>query len=315
MTESPFLQFMRGTADKKTYLETFPYGNNGDVLIVKGIEEVLRKANCRMVSKADSAEQILMSGGGRFQDAFPAAFDNIAYYRRQYPSLPLIMAPQVFRVGKINFRDICGISQSPFILFVRDEISDKSLRDSNLPGHCEVRLSQDPAFELKDSEFIKHLMQKSSEKHILITMRKDFPMKEDKLMSAKLLARMTAPWLPKKIRRPLAWVRDRIVAQINADIIRDILKKENMPKRLHKIYRDISFSVDFEEFVAIIRDAALIITDRLHVAVLGHLLSKRVVIVCAPGWLGQKLKGLYDFSMSGPNSRTSLHIVKDGEPK
>jgi exopolysaccharide biosynthesis predicted pyruvyltransferase EpsI len=58
-----------------------------------------------------------------------------------------------------------------------------------------------------------------------------------------------------------------------------------------------------------IRDAALIITDRLHVAVFGHLLGKRVVMVCGPGPVGEKLKGVYDFSMSGPDSRTSLYVT------
>lgn len=310
MDESPFLQFMRHIAHKKTYLETYPYGNNGDVLVMMGTRDLLKKAGCKVVDTCELAEQILMSGGGRFQDVFPRrVFDWIAYYRREYPSLPLIMAPQVFRVGNINFREICEISRAPFILFARDHISAKSLREANLPAHCRVHLSHDPAFELRDSEFITNLKQKSSEKHVLIAMRKDEPMRKDELVTAKLLARAKGTWLPKKIRRPLSWIRDRIVAHLSRDIIKTILEQEKVTKQLPRIYRDVSVSVGYEEFVAVIRDAALIITNRLHVAVFGHLLGKRVVIVCAPEYVGQKLKGVYEFSMCGSNSRTSLYMA------
>jgi exopolysaccharide biosynthesis predicted pyruvyltransferase EpsI len=66
--------------------------------------------------------------------------------------------------------------------------------------------------------------------------------------------------------------------------------------------------VGFEKFVTAIRDAALIITDRLHVAVFGHLLGKRVIIVFGQEYVTGKLKSVYDFSMSGPNSRTSIYF-------
>ena len=98
-----------------------------------------------------------------------------------------------------------------------------------------------------------------------------------------------------------------MVAQISMDITTRILKQENMYRKLPEVYRDISVSVTFEEFIAFIRDAALIITNRLHVAIFGHLLGKRVIIVCEPEYVGQKLKGVYEFSMQGPNSRTRLY--------
>jgi exopolysaccharide biosynthesis predicted pyruvyltransferase EpsI len=219
------------------------------------------------------------------------------------------MAPQIFGVRNVNFREICEISKSPFVLFVRDNTSDESLREANLPSHCQVYTSQDPAFELQGSDFITNLVHESSEKHILVAMRKDIPMRKNELLSARLLARTKGTWLPKKIRRPLSWVRDRLVAHLSKDIIAGILKQEKIGRELPKIYRDVSSSVSFEEFVATIRDAALIITDRLHVTVFGHLLGKHVIIVCGQGPVGEKLRSVYNFSMSGPNSRTSLYVT------
>jgi exopolysaccharide biosynthesis predicted pyruvyltransferase EpsI len=188
-------------------------------------------------------------------------------------------------------------------------MSAESLREANLPTHCEVYTSQDPAFELQGSDFIRNLVHESSEKHVLIAMRKDEYIRMDKPLAGRLLARAKGHWVPKEIRRPLSWLRDRMVASVSRDIIKDILQQEKASRGLPKIYRDVSSSVSFEEFVAAIRDAALIITDRLHVSILGHLLGKRVVIVCGPGPVGEKLKGVYDFSMSGPNSRTKLYVT------
>lgn len=303
--KSPFYRFMENVRNKKTYFWEWEHGNNGDRLITMGVQRILRETGCELADSPEVAEQILMNGGGWFPDSLPNAFEKIANCRRKYPSLPLIMAPQIFGVRNVNFREICEISKSPFILFARDYISAESLREANLPVHCQVHLSQDPAFELQGSDFITNLVQESSEKHVLAAMRKDSPMRKDKLLTARLLARAKGTWLPKKIRRPFSWVRDRMVAHLSKDIIASILKQEKVGRELPKIYRDVSSSVGFEEFVAAIRDAALIITDRLHVAVFGHLLGKRVVMVCGP----KKLKAVYDFSMSGPNSRTSLYVT------
>lgn len=308
--KSPFYLFVESIRDRKTYFWEGEHGNNGDRVITMGVQRIIKETRCKVVDSPEIAEQILMNGGGRFQDVFPRAFERIAYYRREYSSLPLIMAPQVLRVRNVNFREICEISKSPFILFARDLTSAESLREANLPAHCQVYTSQDPAFELQGSDFITSLVRESSEKHVLVAMRKDEIIRKDKLLTAGLLARARGTWLPKNIRRPLSWVRDRLVAHLSKDIIAGILKQEDMGRELPKIYRDVSASVSFEEFVTLIRDAALIITDRLHVAVFGYLLGKRVVIVCGPGYIGEKLKAVYDFSMSGPNSRTRLYVTE-----
>ncbi|MBN1788204.1 MAG: polysaccharide pyruvyl transferase family protein [Sedimentisphaerales bacterium] len=306
--KSLFYRFMKSVNSKKTY---FWLGerdaNNGDRLILKGVQRILRETGCELVDSPEAAEQILMNGGGRFQDIWPKAFEQIAYFRRKYPLLPLIMAPQIFRIGKVNFKEICEISRSPLMLFARDSISLKSLQDSNLGAHCKVDISQDPAFELIGSEFIRNLIESSSEKHVLIAMRKD------ECGPAKILSRTHGMWLPKKVRRPLSWVRDRLVARISGNTIEKIIKDEKGAKKLPRIYRDVSSSVSYEKFVKVIRDAGLIITDRLHISILGYLLNKRVVLVWRPGPLGDKLKGVYDFSMSGADSRTSLYMLKDSK--
>lgn len=307
--KSPFYRFMENNAGHRKTFFWEDYGNNGDSLITMGAQRVLGETGCKLVDSPDKAEQIVINGGGRLHDAFPPAFERIANYRRQYPSLPLILAPQTFQLHVVDFEGICKISSSPLILFARENNSANALRQLKLPQHCQVYVSQDLAFELRDSEFLANLLKNTKEKHVLIAMRKDNPMRKDMLPTARLLARAKAPWLPKKIRRPFSWVRDRMVAHLSKDIIARILEQEKVGRELPKIYGDVSSSVGFEEFVAAIRDAALIITDRLHIAVLGNLLNKRVVLICSGGYHRHKIKGVYDFSMSGPDSRTSLYVT------
>lgn len=279
-----------------------PGGNNGDMLIVMGAKHVLQKTVCKVVESPEDADQILIKGGGFMIDVYKTAFEAVLHYRRKYHSVPLIMGPNTFRFRGVNFREICEASSSPFILFARDNISAELLREANLPAHCQVHISHDSAFELYDSDFVAELLTKCQGKHILIAMRKDVE------GSAGILIKMKGTWLPKKIRRPFSWLRDKMVAHMSHDIIQRIIKQEEVPKRLPRIYRDVSSSVSFEHFVASIRDAALIITDRLHVGVLGHLLNKRTVLICSGEYHKHKMKGVYELSMSGPESRTTLFV-------
>ena len=302
--KSPFYKFLESVRDRKTYFEEGERGaNNGDHLITMGAQRVLCETGCKLVDSPDKAEQIVMRGGGRMVSIYQGEFRKIVTFRRDYPSLPLILAPQTFQPEAVDFEDICKISSSPLTLFARENNSTNALRQLQLPKNCQVYVSQDLAFELRDSEFITNIVKNATEKHVLIAMRKD------KEGVTGVLVKMRAPWLPKKIRRPLSWVRDRLVATVSKDIITSILKQEKVGRELPKIYRDVSSSVSFEEFVAAIRDAALVVTNRLHTAVLGNLLNKRVVLICSGEYHKHKVKGVYDFSMSGPNSRTSLYVT------
>jgi exopolysaccharide biosynthesis predicted pyruvyltransferase EpsI len=301
--KSPFYRFMESVRDRKTYFDELRGGNNGDTLILMGARQLLQKTGCKLVGSPENAEQIIVRGGGYMVDIYQSDFKRFVNYRTNYPDLPLIVGPSTYRFHNVNFRKVCEISSSPFILFARDNISAGVLREVGMPEHCDVRVSQDSAFELRDSDFIANLLNNATEKHVLIAMRKD------KEGVAGVLVKMRGTWLPKKIRRPLSWIRDRMVARVSKDTISTILEHENVPNKLPIIYRDIAESLCFDEFVATIRDAALIVTNRLHVSVFGYLLNKRVILICSGDYHMHKLKGVYELSMSGPNSRTSLYVT------
>lgn len=296
--DSAFLNCLSMNYNKKVYFEPLR-GNNGDALILKGAKRVLRKARCTLVEHPESAQLILINGGGAVSDVWGGATVRVIEdYRRRFPNLPIVVGPSTYRFQGIDFAKVLEIIKSPLTLFARERISAQLLGEINLPTHVAVRISQDFAFELQDSDFIKDLLDKCQENHVLIAMRKD------REGSAGILAKTRGTRLPQRIRRPLSRIRDRLIALRSQNVIEEIIKEERIPKNTRRIYRDVSVSVSFEDFIASICDAALIITDRLHVGILGHMLKKRVVL---RGGGYHKIKGVYELSMSGSGSRTRLY--------
>lgn len=300
---SDFYCFMEEVAGKKTYFDEYRGGNNGDVIILKGNKHLLAKTRCKLVDSPEEAEQILIRGGGAMVDIYQTDFEKLRYYRHYFPSIPLVVGPSTFRFKGADFRSICDVSSAfPLTMFARDHNSARALREVGLPEHCDVHVSHDLAFELYDSDFIANLQKQCSEKHILISIRKD------KEGCAGVLTRTRGTWLPKRIRRPLSWVRDRLVAHVSQGTVETVLKRQGVSADMPRVIRDVASSLSFDEFVASIRDAALVVTDRLHVGVLGHLLRKRVILICATEYHMHKIKGVYELSMSESGSRTSLFI-------
>jgi len=294
--ESAFSRHLKSLRGHRVYLEPLA-GNNGDALILLGMKHLLDKAGLRMVARPEQAQHILINGGGAMNDIWRAGLDVIARYRRRYPSLPVTVGPSSYRFNGIDFGAICDISTVPLFLFARERISGAIIRQEVPRPHVKVMVSPDLAFELADSDFIRELSSNCNEQHVLIAMRKDIE------GATKLLSRTRGTWLPQRLRRPLSRLRDRLTALKSRDVIGAILESAALPRSIPRLYRDVSVSVSFAEFTEAIRNAALIITDRLHIGILGYLLEKRVVL--RPGAY-HKIRGVYELSMSGPNSRTTL---------
>jgi exopolysaccharide biosynthesis predicted pyruvyltransferase EpsI len=294
--DSPFVAYLRSVQGEKVFVEPLA-GNNGDALILMGLEHVISKTGLSVVRNPREAGRILVNGGGAMSDVWLAGFDVIARYRREYPHVPVVVGPSTFRFRGFDFGRVSGIGRAPLILFARDRISQELATEAAKEPHVSIRVSDDLAFELGDTDFIRGLTQSSSEQHVLVAMRKD---REGR---AKILAKAKGTWLPKVIRRPLSKIRDRLVAKRSGDIIEQIINQQGVEPRMRRLCRDVSVSVSFHDFVATVRDAALIITDRLHVGILGHLLNKKTVLFDSEY---HKIRGVYEMSMSGQGTRTVL---------
>jgi exopolysaccharide biosynthesis predicted pyruvyltransferase EpsI len=293
--KSEFQIFLESKRNKKVYFEPLA-GNNGDTLIQIGAKHVLQKANLQLTEEVNKADLIVINGGGAMNDIWMGGLKKLEYYRREYPNIPVIVGPSSYRFENFDFNTICKISTAPLTLFARERFSEDLLRKMNMPSYVNVKVSPDLALELHDSDFIKDLITKCRSEYILIAMRK---YKEG---ASNILIR-TGRWLPGKIRRPLSKIRDWLAAMKSRDVISDIIKQENYTPNMPRVYRDVSASVSFDEFLNTICCAASIVTDRLHIGVLGYLLNKRVIL--RPG-MYHKIRGVYELSMSGPDSRVTL---------
>ena len=295
--ESLFLRFLRERAHLRTYLEPMQ-GNNGDGLILLSSKYLLNKLGVPVVATPAEAQQIFINGGGAMNDVGGFGIGILERHRTRFPHTPCFIGPSTYRFRGIDFAPVMRIGEAPLDFFARDFESGENVTELNPPANVRVQYSQDIAFELQGSEFIEQIKAKVSQKHVLIAMRKD---REG--TASPLIQKAKCKWLPRKIRRPLSAIRDRLAARGAKGQLEKILAGEDFPKDLPRIYRDVSVSVPFDEYVAKVRDAAVVITDRLHVAILAHLLDKRLVML--PGSY-HKIRGVYQMSMNYPGSKTTL---------
>lgn len=274
-------------------------GNNGDRLIRMGIAEVLRKSGLHADRLPREADLILINGGGAMNDLWPeGAAQVIEALIKTAPDKDIVVGPSSYWFRKLDFPAILRKSSGHITLFCRERRSEKFLRSLDLPPRVTVMLSQDLAFELRDSEFIREQLFLARDGQVLCAMRKD------REGEAGVLARTRASWLPAAIRKPLSCLRDRLVANRSADRLSPILDSISpRPSTSEIVYRDISVSLDFDGFCREVRNSRAIITNRLHVGILGSLLGKRVHLLRG-GY--HKIDGVYEYSLSR-NPAVSLH--------
>ncbi|ACK69072.1 Exopolysaccharide biosynthesis protein-like protein [Gloeothece citriformis PCC 7424] len=302
--QSIFFQYLEKIQKSKIFFVP-TRGNPGDILIRLGAEYALQKANCSITDNLADAEYIIINGGGFFNPYWGDGqnFGNnlLRYYRQNAPNTPLIMAPQTFKFTNDilqEFLSICQISSASIILFARELYSYELLSKLNLPNNVEIKISQDLAFELKDSTFIKDYKKKSSEEYCLLCMRLD---KESsfslmcqlndyrkKAKNLKLIQPITTKIFAKMQRLTGRWLGN--------SLYNDIINQFGFTP-LTRLHKDIAYTSSLDEYCNAITKSAMIITERLHVGILGYLLNKPVIFISNPNY--HKIRAVYEYSMKG----------------
>ncbi|MDJ0553025.1 MAG: polysaccharide pyruvyl transferase family protein [Microcoleaceae cyanobacterium MO_207.B10] len=307
-TKSEFYQYMESLGQPKIFFDPLK-GNHGDRLIRVGAEYVLQKLGVTLTEKFQEAEYIVINGGGYFNKFWGGGNKTLRPYRQAAPEVPIIMGPQTYKFTdaiEADFREICQLSSAPIILFARERISYNYLCQMGLPKNVEIKISPDFAFELEDSPFIQEHQQNSRNDYILVCMRLDressslwirrlseWKQALKKLGKSNLLSRVLGK--TQRLSRPWIW----------RSVCNDICNRYNLNNLPH-IYKDVSLEeTDFESFCNQIEKAAFIITERLHVGVLGYLLNKPVVLVPNPNY--HKVHAIYEYSMKNSNRNVSLY--------
>lgn len=298
LQESQFSNYLASLPLAPVFFEPLE-GNNGDELIQMGMKELFLKHQINPKTEPDDVDIIIINGGGAMNDEWPTgAAQVLERYLEKYPKKRFIVGPSSYYFKHLDFAAIVNKTETPITLFCREEISYQALLAMPLGTHVKVRLSQDLAFELKGSDFIAEQRTLLNEKVILCAMRKD------REGNSGILSKTSAPWLPSILRKPLSKLRDRLVARKSSDTLTPILASvSSSAETVPVFYRDISVSVPFEEFCEHIRGAKVIITNRLHIAIFGSLLGKKVHLL--PGSY-HKIAGVYEYSLKA-NPSVQFH--------
>lgn len=273
---SSLTHFLEGKRDEK-FTVIQPGGNNGDLLIYKGLNKKLVELGIRykdvkyrktLVSWGlstfnkhfrmdvkdifiDDTDIILMHGGGNMNDFGYQGFLLFKHLIKYYPNSLIVVAPQTYSFSKVDFKKLLGDAKQKIILFCRDETSFSTLKKIDL-SNVAVKLSDDTAFYLTEKDFDVHVG-----KYVLLNFRMDGEAS-------------------------------------NKTDIKKIFRKKFRNEEIVEGDFSNHHEHSFEKFISVVSGAKYVVTDRLHVASLASILKKPVTLL--PGSYF-KNKAVYDYTL------------------
>lgn len=276
-------------------------GNNGDTLIRMGAESLFRRFHLDLVGDPAEAECIVVNGGGGMNNFWQGGLNALRYYNTAFRDIPLLVLPSSYQVEAADLAALFALRRAPAHLYAREQYSLDLLSASGLPGAITLGLDHDLAFALEDTTYLKGLRARRADKHILIVergdlesttglrhriylkdgMRERVPQRVRYAIKRGLLA-LTTPRTPRSpfARTHAAWAR------------REYPQLRKLPIYVDDISENGRCS--FARFSRLIAEAALVITTRLHVAILGGMLGKPTHMF---GGTYHKIAGVYEYSL------------------
>lgn len=295
------------------------WGNNGDKLITMGSYKVLRECGVRLVHSPRRADIIVINGGASMTSSlWQHGLIILFTYALECKGKTIVVLPQSWQFEPMEFKRLISDNYTQRIyLYARERYSYELLKQI-MGRNIYIGLDHDMAFHLNNSSFLANLKRKACNEHILIVERGD---KE----SATGLQRQSSSLIPLISKAIPAPLRSRIPMRTKIKIVEKIapleriarkvfhnrteistpfyqsaleLIAEKHPKfaKLPIYYADISLPTvcSFREFTLVIAQAAVVVTTRLHVAILSALLGKPTYLKQGP-W--HKIKGVYEYSL------------------
>jgi len=168
---------------------------------------------------------------------------------------PVVVAPNSFWFKKTDFRTVLS-DEWPVILFCREKYSFDIVSEAHLPKNTQVYLSQDISLYLTREE-LSEFIPFHKEKHDLVCLRKD--------------------------------IESVIPNETKQRIVEKAKEGDN-----NLLVADISKSGTFKDFVSAVDNADKIYTDRLHVAIMGHIFGKDLMMFDNSY---HKNLGVYEYSL------------------
>jgi exopolysaccharide biosynthesis predicted pyruvyltransferase EpsI len=305
-------EFLSTLSGRRVYFDAL-HGNHGDRLIALAAEALIERAGIAPVRGVRSAEFILVNGGGSMADGW-FGLDRLARYCRSFPEVPLAVLPSSFHFEHSSLSELCSLRRAELWLWARERPSFDLLLQQQARGcRFHAGLDHDLAFALRRHPLVEQLRRAAQPRHILVVERDDW---EGATGRRRPLALPGFSFIPESVRSrvrrglvaPLRRRQDRTSAFCRAALA---YARQRHPETagLPSVAADVSLAetCDFDAFLRQVAGAAVIVTTRLHVAVLGQLLE---IPTCLVEGRYHKYRGVFAYSMQGG----SVELVAwDGE--
>jgi exopolysaccharide biosynthesis predicted pyruvyltransferase EpsI len=283
-------------------------GNNGDMLIHLGAQQLFDRCGLTFVDDPDRAELLLMGGNGGMLEKFTVVPGLFREYWSRYPDKPLLMLPSTYYFPQHPPTEGLPARSADVELFCRERVSYDHLRhDCHLPTCCRVTLSHDTAFALADSPLVRQYVNRPG-KHILLVERDDG--EHPSRFAARSPERKSVrQWIPPRLKKPLyplrAFLFSKRITEFRRQCEEIIRQNHRRHDGLPRLVRDISRRdyCTFDEFCTAIGDAEIVFTSRLHVGIFAALLGKPTYIFSGPY---HKIRAIYEHSMTGYANATLI---------
>lgn len=284
--------------DRRVYFDAL-HGNHGDRLIVMAAEELLSQVPHQRVETPSQAEVILVNGGGAMVEGW-FGLQRLREYNRRFADTPLVVWPSSYHFPTFDLEGTFAQRTSPAWLWAREEASLEQLRQAGLPSTVHLGLEHDLAFGLPVESLFLNLGNLKP-RTVLIVERDDW---EGPTGRTRPLVVPGLQRIPESVRAAVRRVllggrrkrQDR--SPFAAEALRLVQREHPTAASGEVQLGDISLAevCDFTQFLQHIAEAAVIVTTRLHVAILGHLLETPTYLVDGSY---HKFRGVYEHSLRG----------------
>ena len=294
-------EFLSTLSGRRVYFDAL-HGNHGDRLLTLAAEALIERAGVARVRGARSAEYIVVNGGGSMADGW-FGLNRLARYCRSLPGVPLAVLPSSFHFEHSSLSELCDLRRAELWLWARERPSyDLLLRQQARGCRFHAGLDHDLAFALRRHPLVEALRRAAQPRHLLIVERDDW---EGPTGRTRPLAPPGFGFIPESVRSrvrkvlvaPLRRRQDRTSVFCRAALA---YARQRHPEAagLPPVAADVSLAetCDFDTFLSQVAGAAVIVTTRLHVAILGHLLKIPTYLVEGRY---HKYRGVFAYSMQG----------------
>ncbi len=281
-SDNPYVRFLLDNRNRAFYLKPYK-GNSGDLLIWLGTERLFEDFAIPRTVDPRKADIILIPGGNQTMWQTNVNVWKDVWLR--YPNKDFAVGPTTVQLGVTSWQDdIKRYNARITAIFARDPDSHANLQTCGLEESIRIGLSHDPALYLRDSRWIRDHREAATNEFVLATFRDDL---EGARKPGGRLRKWVRPFVPRGLRRMDGYWRG---ASRRKKLLQVALHTRS---RLPLKQCDVS-KYPLEYCVEIVRSAAEVHTDRLHVMLLAVMLGKPTV---AYSTAYGKLESVYEHSV------------------